>query len=165
MLRSRRTSHAFGLAVVAVTLAGCARHTEANASGGGSGLGMGPMPSLTPVAEASGLPPCTLPPRVPTPGWVPPDLPWPDGSYVTRDLGGTDTHRAEVIVPMSQPDFARFIQERWPNAGYAMGESDAEPGKELEQGFSKGGAEGGIKAEVVRCDPGYQSVFLSVRSL
>jgi len=86
------------------------------------------------------------------------------GSYVSKDVGNGDAHAAEIVVPVSQQDLARFIADRWPRAGFMLGDSDAEPGRELEQEFEKDGNEGKIKAQVVGCDPGYQSVFLSLRS-
>ncbi len=153
---------ATGLALLCLSLAACPTRNEPTAGTTSvAGLGSGPMPTLVP---ASGGQPCAFPGRVPTPSWVPADLPWPAGSYVSRELGSGDSHAAQVVVPVSQQDLAAFIADRWPKAGYTLGDSDAEPGRELEQEFDKGGSEGKIKAQVVGCDPGYQSVFLTYRS-
>jgi hypothetical protein len=153
---------AAALVVLSLAAAACA-HGSAPAAQGSTGvaLGAGPMPTLV---AASGGQACMLPARVPTPSWVPADLPWPAGSYVSRDLRSGDSRAAQIVVPVSQQDLAAFIADRWPKAGYTLGDSDAEPGRELEQEFDKDGREGKIKAQVVGCDPGYQSVFLSLRS-
>jgi hypothetical protein len=152
------------VALVLAMAAGCSGGSGQPTPGGGSaasdGLGAGPFPTLSPRAEDSGQSACSLPARVPTPDWVPTDLPWPPGSYVSRDLG-TDGHRAEVVVPVSQQEFARFFRQRWPRAGYSLGEGDAEPGKELDQEFSGPSGQGSVKAEVVLCNPGYQLVFFT----
>jgi hypothetical protein len=127
------------------------------------GLGAGIFPTLSATGQG-GAEACALPSRVATPDWIPSDLPWPARSYVTKDLGPSGSvERAEIVVPAPQLDLANYIQDRWPKAGYILGESDAEPGKEIEQRFGKGGAEGAIKALVVTCDPGYQDVFLSFK--
>jgi hypothetical protein len=153
-------------AVCAVALGGgsaCGKGTPTSTTTPG-GLGVGPFPTLTPTGQG-GAEACELPSRVATPDWIPSDLPWPAGSYVTKDLGQSGTvRRAEVVVPAPQLDLANYIQDRWAKAGYVLGESDAEPGKEIEQQFDKGDAQGAIKALVVTCDPGYQDVFLSFKA-
>jgi hypothetical protein len=165
MIRSRSRPALVGtIAALAVALALVACG-DGSTNGGGadatSGLGVGAMPTLSPLGGA-GASPCTLPPRVQTPSWIPANLPWPDGSYVTKDFGGSG-NSAAVVVPTSQQAFAAFFRDRWPKAGYTLGEGDAEPGRELDQEFASGSAEGHIKAQVVTCDPGYQLVFLTYR--
>lgn len=115
---------------------------------------------LTGVAEA-----CTRRPRVGRPSWFPADLPLPAGTFVTRELPqGNGLRGAELIVPTTQIDFAKFLLDRLPASGWALGYSDAEPGKEIEQAFSKGSAQGFVKALVANCSPPYQDVYFTYRA-
>jgi hypothetical protein len=167
--RRRRTWMLCAAMSVALLAAGCSRGGAGTSGGASTGnaeslaLGAGPLPSLSPRTDASGAPACSLPPRVATPDWIPTNLPWPPGSYVSRTFG-TGAQRAEVIVPVSQQEFARFIHDRWPSAGFRLGEGDAEPGKEMDQEFRGSSGEGDLKARVVLCNPGYQLVFFSFTS-
>jgi hypothetical protein len=152
------------IVAAAAAAVACGKDAATSSATTQGGLGAGPFPTLTPTGQG-GAEACDLPARVATPQWIPSDLPWPPGSYVTKDLGQNgDVRRAQLVVPAPQLDLANYINDNWPKASYVLGESDAEPGKEIEQQFSKGAAEGAIKALVVTCDPGYQDVFLSFRA-
>jgi hypothetical protein len=139
--------------------AACASRTDA----GTERLGASPVPALTPLAGHPGSP-CVLPPRVATPVWVPADLPFPAGSYVTRELSVMDLYQAHIVIPTDQVTLARFLLERWPAAGYVLVDGDAEPGKEIDQEAANGAAGVALKAQVVGCNPGYQDGFLSYRA-
>ena len=61
---------------------------------------------------------------------------------------------------MSHDDLAKFIVERWPDAGWELGRGEAEPGIEIEQAFAKGSVNGRMIARV-SCDPRYQTMVVA----
>ncbi len=115
-------------------------------------------PSVIPTNR--GVPKCENPPRVPTPTWLPKDLPLPQGSYTTQALPATFGYqRAVLVVPGTAEDFGRYVLEEWPRAGWVLGRGDAEPG-EVEDQFLKPPAIGAFRVRTEFCTPGYSLMLI-----
>jgi len=106
------------------------------------------------------LPACQYPKKVPTPDWLPNDLPFPTGAYTMQDLGNEGGfHRALMVVPTDLTSFTRFVLQQWPKAGYVLGRGDSEL-FEVEDIFQKAPAVGAFKAVQQPCDPGFAKMLL-----
>lgn len=114
-----------------------------------------------PTAPPAGsLPDCTYPERVPTPAWLPNDLPFPAGTYTTQELGqDSGYHKAVMVLPGTLTAWTRFVLDQWPKSGYILGRGDSEA-FEVEDVFTKAPAVGAFKAVSVFCAPGYSKMLL-----
>ncbi|HXJ66501.1 MAG TPA: hypothetical protein VNN79_22305 [Actinomycetota bacterium] len=130
---------------------------QASATSGGLIAGGG---LVRPTAFPSGqLPPCQFPARLDTPDWMPDDLPFPPGSYVTQELGlDGGFHKALMVVPTDLTTYTKFVLEQWPKAGYQLGRGDSEL-YEVEDIFTKAPAVGAFKAVSQACSPGYSKML------
>lgn len=126
----------------------------------GSACG-GDRESAPSARPSSTIPGCTFAPEIAIPDWFPRDLPLPPGTFATAEVRVSRTVKsAEFVVPMSHDDLAKFIVERWPDAGWELGRGEAEPGIEIEQAFAKGSVNGRMIARV-SCDPRYQTMVVA----
>jgi hypothetical protein len=117
-------------------------------------------PLYPPGLNPSNLPPCQDPERIASPGWVPEDIPLPEGTYATVDVGTQAGYELGLfVVPGSLGDFATFVLHEWPDAGLVLGREESEPG-EIDAQFSKAPAVGAIRARAVLCKPGYVMLTL-----
>jgi hypothetical protein len=157
----RRLLAWFILVLAAGSLAAC---------GGGTGTtrtdptptSTGTIPNILPSQQGTILnaPPCTSPPEVSMPSWIPKDLPFPAGTYVTQNLADTSGyHRIILVVPGSLVDLAKMVLNVWPTTGWVLGRGDSEPG-EIEDQFSRPPALGAFKAQAIFCNPGYNLMLL-----
>jgi len=114
-----------------------------------------------PTAVPTGnLPECPHPQQVPTPDWLPKDLPFPAGTYTYQELPpASGFHRSLMVVPGDLTSLAAFVLDQWPKSGYLMGRGDAEFG-EIEDLFTKAPAVGAFKAVAVFCRPGFARMLL-----
>jgi hypothetical protein len=152
-------------ACCALLLAGCAADqptaapsTQASPTKqsiiGGGGI---TRPTAAPPGQ---LPDCKYPDRIPTPDWVPKDLPFPPGTYTYQELSGDGGfHRALMVLPTDLTTLTKFVLEEWPKAGYVLGRGDAEPG-EVEDQFLKAPTIGAFKAVAEYCAPGFSRMLL-----
>jgi hypothetical protein len=112
------------------------------------------------VPVSTNLPQCKLPARLPTPGWLPEDLPMPPGTYFSERLPPAIGYsRGIFVVPGTLPDLARHVLSVWPRRGWILGRGDAEPG-EVEDQFSKPPSVGAFKAQAQYCSPGYNLMLV-----
>jgi hypothetical protein len=157
----RRLLDWFILVLVAGSLAAC---------GGGAGTtrtdptptSTGTIPNILPSQQGSipNAPPCTSPPEVPMPSWIPNELPFPGGTYATQKLADTSGyHRVILVVPGTLADLAKMVLNVWPTSGWVLGRGDSEPG-EIEDQFSRPPALGAFKAQSIFCNPGYNLMLL-----
>jgi predicted small lipoprotein YifL len=87
------------------------------------------------------------------PTWVPADLPLPAGTYFTKPIASQGGYSQGLfVVPLSTSDFAKFVLDSWPKAGYHLGTGDAEVG-EAEDQFAKGSGIGAFKVQDRYCKP------------
>jgi hypothetical protein len=94
------------------------------------------------------------------PAWIPPDLPFPQGTYATQALAATFGYeRAVLVVPGTAESFARFVIKEWPKSGWVLGRGDAEPG-EVEDQFLRPPAVGAFRARTEFCTPGYALMLI-----
>jgi hypothetical protein len=114
-----------------------------------------------PTAQPSGnVPDCIYPQRVPTPRWLPDDLPFPAGTYTTQELGlDGGYHKAVMVLPGSLTAWTKFVLDQWPKSGYVLGRGDSEA-YEVEDVFTKAPAVGAFKAVSEFCSPGYSKMLL-----
>ncbi len=158
--RALRAAVVGAIVIALVLLAGCADETTNQASKTASPPAASGQPPLIPSPLPTGsaqtsLPKCDYPPRIPTPSWFPEDLPLPEGTYASQDLGGSGGfQRAMFVVKTDLADLARFVLTRWPDAGWTIGRGESEA-HEIEDDFSKVPAAGQFKAQSIACDPGY----------
>lgn len=150
MSRSWRRSAA-GLAVaVVLVLAGC---------GVGSGV---PAEAGTPTPEIT-LPPCATAAPVAIPDAFPVTLPLPPGSVVTvAEAAGSDVV-LQLLAPLSIAELGAFLEDRFPDVGFQLGEGEAEP-DELEQAFAGNGLAGQVTARHSSDCPDALSVRIAIRS-
>jgi hypothetical protein len=81
---------------------------------------------------------------------------------VTRDLGAEGGYvTATAIVPGRAGDFANFVRERWPAAGYVLGRGDAEE-HEAEGTFGRPPLIGQFKANDLECPQPMATVTLRI---
>jgi hypothetical protein len=105
------------------------------------------------------LPKCAAPKPIPTPDWVPNDLPFPPGTSTVQDLGFEGGyHKAIMVVPGTLAAWTRFILDQWPKSGYLLGRGDSET-FEVEDVFQKAPSVGAFKAVSVFCTPGYSKML------
>jgi hypothetical protein len=118
------------------------------------------IPSILPSNILSGAPPCRFPVMLPTPSWLPADLPLPAGMYQSEEKPNSfGYHQAIFVVPGQLAELARFVLSEWPKAGWVLGRGDAEA-NEIEDQFSKSPATGAFKAQGQFCVPGYSLMLL-----
>jgi hypothetical protein len=118
------------------------------------------IPSLLPNNILSGAPPCQYPSRLPTPPWLPTDLPLPAGIYMSQDMPASFGYsRGIFVVPGQLTELAKFVLAEWPKAGWVLGRGDAEA-NEIEDQFSKSPAVGAFKAQGQFCTPGFSLMLL-----
>jgi hypothetical protein len=111
-------------------------------------------------AGTSPPPPCDQPKAIDRLKWVPRDLPLPTGAYPYKNYGLEGGYqRGLFVVPGSLNDFARFVLDAWPKAGWILGRGDSEA-NEVETSFSKPPALGAFKAAGQFCTPGYNILLL-----
>ena len=155
-----RLTYRIAVLVVAVGTVGgaCSDRSPPRTDSYPSG-GFVPSPTPTSFGEGS-LPRCNPPRSTPRPGWVPTDLPFPKGSYLYQDLGQASGYqRGLFVVPGPLTNLARFVLTEWPKAGWILGRGDSEE-DEIETSFTRGSAQGAIKAQGQPCTPGYNEVLL-----
>jgi hypothetical protein len=173
--RSGRHRLALLLLVVSLLAVGCSDKGGGDPTASGSSSpssGATPFPSGTggivpsPFASTSyspyGFEVCE-PKQIPTPDWIPDDLPLPEGIYATEaedPLSGYN--RVFMVIPGTTtiPEFTRMVVKEWKRAGYQLGRGDSEQG-EVEAEFSKPPATGAFKVQATAChDPSYSVMYL-----
>jgi hypothetical protein len=114
-----------------------------------------------PTAAPSGdLPDCKYPEKIPTPDWLPEDLPFPPGTYTYQEISNEGGfHRSLMVLPTDLTTWTKFVLTEWPKAGYVLGRGDAEPG-EVEDQFLKAPTIGAFKAVAEYCSPGFSRMLL-----
>lgn len=82
------------------------------------------------------------------------------GTYPYKNYGLEGGYqRALFVVPGSLTDFAAFVLDAWPKAGWILGRGDSEA-NEVEASFSKAPAIGAFKAASQFCTPAYNILLL-----
>ena len=120
----------------------------------------GPAPTAVPTFDPGDLPPCDYPERVPSPRWIPDDLPLPPGTYTAEKLSAVQGYqRALLVTQTTMQEFQRFMLDRLPDEGWVVGRGDTEPG-EVDLQFSKPPAVGAFRALDQFCDPGFVLVLI-----
>lgn len=126
--------------------------------GASATLGLGNASVLP--AGISTAPPCDQPKAIDQLKWVPKDLPLPEGTYPYKNYGLEGGYqRGLFVVPGSLMDFASFVLDEWPKAGWILGRGDSEA-NEVEASFSKPPALGAFKAAGQFCTPSYNILLL-----
>jgi hypothetical protein len=111
------------------------------------------------AAPTGNLPQCDFPKQIPTPDWLPSDLPFPAGAYTIQELsvdGGF--HRSIMVIPGDLVSWTQFVLDQWPKSGYVLGRGDSETG-EVEDTFAKLPSVGAFKAISVYCSPGFSKML------
>jgi hypothetical protein len=160
MIRLRRRLRAALL--VAALLPACAWETEAGGARSGANATPSAFTSVPAPPQATvALPRCRFPKEVPYPGWVPDDLPLPDGVYAYENLKPAAGYQRAFFVlrNTTTAELTKLVLREWPKAGYTLGRGDAEPG-EVEDDFHKPPGVGAFKANDVYCRPGYSVMYL-----
>jgi hypothetical protein len=103
------------------------------------------------------------PDRIEMPGWVPTDLPLPEGTYATAvDDLGPGYNAGFFVIPEGNTiqSFIQLVGNDWQEAGYRLGQGDSEA-EEVEALFSKPPATGSFKVQTTPCtDPAYLVMYL-----
>lgn len=107
------------------------------------------------------------PAAVPTPAWLPADLPLPPGTFATAELQTTPTGQAMFASPAGGlVAFVKFVTAEWPKHGWTQGRGEAEQA-EAENSFLRpsataaGGREGGAwRAREPFCQQGLVEVLI-----
>ena len=95
-------------------------------------------------------------------GWLPADLPFPDGTYPITELQDDGRFRRAVLaVPLTYGDFVQFVLARWPAEGWILGRGESELG-EAEDGFVRGDTYGAFRARRVYCEDGWSEILLAL---
>jgi hypothetical protein len=126
---------------------------SAGCGGSGHHRDAGPTSSAASVVPTTPpiLPKCKLPKRIAFPSWVPKSLPLPSGIYASQKLPlEAGYYRGLFVIPVTTTQFARYVLDKWPKAGWQLGRGDAEPG-EVEDQFLKSPAFGAFKAQDMAC--------------
>jgi len=130
------------LVAALLALAGCGGGSDDESAAGGET-----------VAAATTLPECAgagAPSALPDA--FPPDLRLPPGSIVREARDDGTTINVEALVPGDIRSGAEFLLDRLPQAGYELGEGDAEE-HEAESHFSGNGFDGFFKLNTIGdCD-------------
>lgn len=126
--------------------------TSPSLAGGAPGFGQGPYTG-----------PCYARPDAGAAiGWLPADLPLPEGTYPITQLQDDGRFRRAVLaVPMTYGDFVQFVLARWPDEGWILGRGESEVG-EAEDGFVRGDTYGAFRARRVYCDDGWSEILLAL---
>ncbi len=148
-------------AALAALVAACAAGSTTAPPGTASAASPGAPGGLTrPTVVPKNLPACVFPDHTRTPSWLPPDLPFPPGTYSYREVPDSNGyHRVLMIVPVTLDVFTRFVLLQWPKSGWVLGRGDAEPG-EIEEQFVKAPRVGAFKAVSEYCNPGFSRMLL-----
>src|SRR4051794_30511699 len=93
--------------------------------------------------------------------WVPADLPLPDRTYATQDLGTSSdgVHHGVFATSVPIQEFVRFAVTQWPQKGWRMGRGDSEA-NEAEDEFTRGKEGGSFKVRSDYCDRGWSELNL-----
>ena len=158
--RRRRATSVITLAVAATVGLSACGHGTTTASPTPTATRRLPPLVATPLPSGVNVPTCKPPKPLPLPAWLPPDLPFPVGTYASQLLPeASGYNRAILVVPGSLVALTRFVLEKWPQSGWILGRGESEPG-EVEDQFSKPPAVGAFKAQSVYCTPGYNLMLV-----